>query len=359
MMIVVCPEDTKYDLPFFQEHTFYVNGKYPEKLISINRRRAVVQQNVFVRWEGDTAGVDFEWNVDTVLKSKQKREGMVLSRTEYLQPFPVAVMVVESAIWKQTIPPASYFPFLPSSLPSLPTMQSIPILPQVIETGLEGVYRVAKLANVRIAHTELPIPNCHDPEFLQFIELLKDPKSMGLCSQIQKYSMQFQDVSFNDPKSKLDTVAKRLFSILEDFEGRLRKEDHVDPAFLNEHIDGFESYLISLHYDRIFSRKLRLEYDHDLSFSRRLILLDLYQYKMELNDLSSGLVQKSLDLLLEFEEASTPIRKLDILSVFFNLVSDHVKKMRNDAPDADQFISIIIYLIIKSFLFYVGSNQQN
>jgi hypothetical protein len=354
-MMVVCPEDTKYDLAFFQEHTFYVSEKHPEKLVSVSRRRAIVQQNSFVM-ELNSGGmrdseVHFEWSVDIVLKSKQKREGLILSRTEYLQPFPVAVMVVESVVWKPVVnSSASYLTFLPSALPSLPTMQSIPLLPQVIGSGLDGVYKVAQLANIRIAHTELPVPDCQDPEFIQLIELLKDPKSMGLCGQVQRYSAQFQDTSFNDPKSKLDTVAKRLFSILEEFEIKLRNEPHVDPAFVNEHIDGFESYLISLHHERIFSRKLRLEYENDISFYRRLVILDLYNYKMELNDLSNGIIQKSLELLLEFEEATTPIRKLDILAVFFNLVSDSVKKMRSDAPDADQFISIIIFLIIKSLL---------
>jgi hypothetical protein len=311
----------------------------------MNRKRAVIYQNKFLRLEKEAETVDLDWSMDCVLKSNQKREGMILCKTEYLQPYPCTVIVVESSVWKSPSNQTSILGFIPTGL-QLPNIQSIPILPAVIETGIDGVLKVAQLANLRTSHTELQVPDCQDPEFHQLITLLKEPSSQSLCIQIQKYSQQFETISFKDSKSKLESIAAVLFPIIEDFGSKLEKLKCVEGV--NEYVDGLESYLIALHYDRLFHRNLRLEYEQDIGFTRRLVILDLYHYKTEFKELADDILQKSMDLLLEFEESTTPIRKLDVLSVFFNMVSDHLEKHLYQAQsDADEFLSTIIYLIMR------------
>ncbi|KAJ3269139.1 hypothetical protein HDV01_001839 [Terramyces sp. JEL0728] len=210
------------------------------------------------------------------------------------------------------------------------------------------------LSNYKFTPTEIPIPNCSEPGFILLIDLLKQQKSEHYCLAVQKYALQI--ANFTAPlntHSKLEPLQKILFACIEDFNNKLSQDPdlkNVEQDYFYSILDGLESYLIVLNHDKIKQRLMKQEFDKDAILARRLTLFATYNVEIDIPlqlkaDLPQLVKQCYLELL-RFESSTTPTQKLFYLHNFVDLISSFTHDKIQ--ADADLFLSLVIYIILKT-----------
>jgi hypothetical protein len=300
-----------------------------------------------------------EWDTETILHSASRKETNIIQTEPFLSLSCKLLRVEKDIISNIVLKPESIFQRISNGF----TVNPINMIGNSIGNSIDGVIKVVSYApqvvsyaNLKISHSELSIPDCSDPEFVQLIQLLQDPKSLPLCLQIEKYVAQLANVSSPVGNSKMDAISKCLHAFLGDFQNRLESLEWVSKELIADYVDGLESYLIALHYPKIIHRNLQYDTEVDLQFSRRLSALHLFHYKLDSGiNIEPIILQKCFALLMEFEQASTVLRKLNVLTIFFTILSDHSKAQN---VDGDQFLSLIITVLVETKPPRISSNIE-
>ncbi|KAJ3319889.1 hypothetical protein HDV06_005865 [Boothiomyces sp. JEL0866] len=369
--LVFVAECSSYDRDYFDTHTFIINPECKQQVVSeqgivgyIKNNNLIIKRKEEIDNDAEKGfnQVDVQKHVGIKILSAQqvyniRQETVVLmriermiTRNEFNKPPKIATVASSS---KNLYSGISLYSVLDSLQAPIDNVKQV--TNNVIDTLQAPINNVLPiLSNYKFTPTEIPIPNCNEPGFLLLIELLKQPKSEHYCLTVQKYALQIANYSAPlNTQSKLEPLQKILFACIEDFSNKLCQDSDLQSAdqdYFYSILDGLESYLIVLNYDKIRSRLMKQEFEQDTILARRLTLFAAHQIEIELpaiikSDLSQLVKQCYLELL-RFENSITPTQKLFYLHNFVDLISSFTHDKVQ--ADADLFLSLVIYIIQKT-----------
>ncbi|KAJ3254808.1 hypothetical protein HK103_006798 [Boothiomyces macroporosus] len=367
---VFVADSSVYDKGYFDTHTFILNPDYKQQVLSglgivgyLKNNNLILKRKDDLDCEPQRAYDELDHNNNVcikILSAQQvhtiKQETVLLmridrpiTRNEFAKPLKISTLSSSKHLYSGI----SLYSVLDSLQAPIDNVKQV--TNNVFDTLQAPINNVLPiLSNYKFTPTELPIPNCNEPGFLLFIDLLKQPKSEHYCLAVQKYALQIANYSAPlKQESKLEPLQKILYSCIEDFSNKLSQDPDlktVDQDYIFSIQEGLESYLISLNYDKIRSRLMKVEFDKDLMLTRRLTLFATFGIEIdvptELKADLADLVKQCYLELLRFETSTTPTQKLFYLHSFVDLISSFTHDKIQ--TDADLFLSLVIYILQKT-----------